>query len=184
MADQKLDFMGVSAISVPVYDGTTGQLMGLPDVTVGGDTSASQTLSCFEMWVDGTKAIKHSFDPVSDVVSSIAGFLCCVAVAVAQAEDNNKPATRGDVIHANQIRHNDEAERGCAYETGAVVGDVVIDSASIVLGSCIAGPRALGLFATGNNQRSNTVFGFSRKTIDQVDLASSCRPLLDCFSGT
>lgn len=146
-------------------------------------SSASQTLSCLEMWVDGTKAVKRAFDPLSDVVATIAGVLCCVATVVAQAEDNSQPATRGDVVYAAQRRRNDAAEMGWAFSIGACLGDTAIDSVAIVAGSCIAAPRAMALSFFNNNDRSNTVFGVSRQDIDAVDLGSSCRPLRDYCSS-
>lgn len=141
---------------------------------------ANQTLSCFEMWVDGIKATKRTFDPVSDAVACFIGSLCCVATAVSQSEENNRPATRGNVLYANQERRNDAQEIRSAYAAGACLGDAVIDTAAIMIGMPLAGIRALGLFAMGNNQRSNPVCCASRNNIDAVDLASSCQPVINC----
>lgn len=143
-------------------------------------SNANQTLTFLEMWFDGMKAVKASFDPVSDVVACIAGTLCCVATAAAQAEENSKPATRGDVLYAKRHRQNDAEGMGCAFTMGACIGDTLIDSLAITMGSAVGCVRASALSIFGNNQRQNTVFGFTREDIDQVDLFSSCRPVTSC----
>ncbi len=145
--------------------------------------SASQTLTCFDMWLDGMKAVKAACDPISDAVACLAGTLCCVATVVAESEQNNRPATRGDVLYANQRRRNDAQEMGCAFAMGACIGDVLIDSAAITIGSVAGCVRASALSFFGNNNRENTVFGFSREAIEQVDLFSSCRPVTSCCDG-
>jgi hypothetical protein len=151
-----------------------------PVITSAPNVSAHQTLTWFEMTVDGIKAVKTAFDPLSDAIACLAGTLCCVATAVAQAEENSKPATRGDVLYANQRRRNDAAEMGCAFQMGACLGDVVIDSTSIVLGSVLGAARASAFLFFSDKNRENTVFGFSRERIDNTDLFSSCRPVTSC----
>jgi hypothetical protein len=137
--------------------------------------SSSQTLTCFDMWLDGMKAVKAACDPISDAVACLAGTLCCVATVVAQSKENNRPATRGDVLYANQRRRNDAQELGGAFALGACIGDVLVDSTAITLGSVTGCVRASVFSFFGNNNRDNTVYGFSRETIEQVDLFSSCR---------
>ncbi len=136
--------------------------------------SANQTLTCCDMWLDGIKWFKTTCDPVSDGVGALFGFLCCVATVVAQAKENDRPATRHDVLYAAQERRNDAAELGCAYSTGACIGDIVVDSSAILCGSVVGGIRAAGLSFFGNNDRNNTVFNTPRERIDQVQLFSSC----------
>lgn len=142
--------------------------------------NANQTLTCFEMWLDGMKAVKAACDPVSDAVACLAGTLCCVATVAAQAEENSKPATRSDVLYAKRRRQNDAAEMGYAFAMGACIGDTLIDSVAITVGSTVGCIRASGLSFFGNNQRENTVFGLSRDYINGVDLFSSCRPVTSC----
>lgn len=152
----------------------------LSAVSADEATSANQTLTWCEMVVDGMKAVKAGCDPVSDAIACLAGTMCCVATVVAQAEENSRPATRGDVLYANQRRRNDAAEMGCAFAIGACLGDAIIDSTAIAVGTVVGGVRASALSLFGNNQRENTVLGFSRETIEQVDLFSSCRPVTSC----
>ncbi|MDP3560661.1 MAG: hypothetical protein Q8R83_00575 [Legionellaceae bacterium] len=147
---------------------------------VNDASNANQTLTCVEMWLDGMKAVKAGCDPLSDVVACIAGTLCCMATAAAQAEENKKTATRGDVLYAKQHRRNDAAQMGCAFAMGACIGDTLIDSVAITIGSAVGCVRASTLSIFGNNQRQNTVFGFKRESIDNVDLFSSCRPITSC----
>ncbi len=146
--------------------------------------NANQTLTCTEMFFDGIKAGKATCDPVSDAVACLAGTLCCVATAVAQAEENKKPATRGDVVYAKRRRQNDATEMGCFFAMGACIGDTLIDTLAITLGSPISCIRASVLSFFGNNQKENTVFGLSRDYIEQVDLFSSCRPVTSCCDDT
>ena len=147
-------------------------------VALGGSVHPpeSRDLSCGEMWLDTAKAVKLFFDPVSDCFGGVLGCLCCVAVVVANAEDDrSRRATRYDVVHADRIRRREHEEANCGYRIGFFVGDVVIDTASSLVGVGVGAPRAAYLSCTGNNARNNTVLGYPRDAIDEVDLFSSCR---------
>ena len=148
------------------------------------NASASQTLTCCEMWLDGMKAVKSACDPISDAVACVAGTLCCAAAVVAQAKENSEPATRGDVLYANQRRRNDAQEIGGAFAVGACIGDVLTDGTAMTIGAVLGCVRASVLSFFGNNKKENTVFGLSRETIDDVDLFSSCRPVTSCCDET
>jgi hypothetical protein len=139
-------------------------------------THESRDLGCGEMVFDTMKAVKFFFDPISDCVGGCLGFVCCVAVVAANAEDDkNRQATRYDVVHAKDIRRRERDEANCGYKIGFFVGDAVIDSASSLLGCVVGVPRAAVLSCTGNNDINNTVLSYSREEIDNVDIMSSCR---------
>jgi hypothetical protein len=136
------------------------------------------TLGFFDMWLDGIKATKLLLDPLSSCFGAVLGTVCCVAVAAANAENNHdRPATRYDVVHANQIRRNEAAQAGCAFQMGYIAGDVAIDAASSITGALIGLPRAAFFSCTGNNAKTNTILGYSRQEIDEVDLFDSCAPV-------
>ena len=153
-----------------------GVVLGESTQEQTSSVSASQTLDCAAMCLDGMKAVKAACDPISEAVACLIGTLCCFAAAAAQAKENDQPATRGDVLYAAERREDDAEVNGAAYAVGACIGDMVIDGAAILIGSVAGGVRASVLSLFGNNNRENTVFGFSRETINQVDLFSSCRP--------
>ena len=139
--------------------------------------SAVLSLSCLEMWLDGIKATKASMDPVSSCFGVAVGMICCVVDIAANAqEDKRHTATRHDVIHADQIRKNEEAEAGVAFALGACLGDALVDTASVSVGVLVGGVRAAFFTCTGNNQRDNTVFGYPRAQIDEVKLFDACIP--------
>ena len=127
------------------------------------------------MWLDTIKATKLAFDPVSDCFGSVLGTICCVATEVFNAaNDRNTPATRHDVVHANQIRRNEAAEANACYKLGSFAGDALVDIASSTVGFFIGAPRAAYLACTGDNDRTNTVLGYSRDDINEVQLFDSC----------
>ncbi|MFA6302848.1 MAG: hypothetical protein WC627_06920 [Legionella sp.] len=132
-------------------------------------------LNCFDMWMDGIKATKLCMDPVSDCFGSALGVVCCVAVGIANAaEDSKRPATRYDVIHANQIRRNEAAEGNCAYGLGLCIGDAFVDTISVSVGIVAGGIRAAFFSCTGNNSSDNSVFGYPREELEQVNPIDSC----------
>ncbi len=144
-------------------------------------SEASETLSCIEMWLDTIKAMKMFCDPVSDCVGSTLGFLCCVATIAANDEDNrNSRATRHDVLYAHEIRRRKAEEANCAFRIGFFAGDTTVDCVSSTIGAIVGAPRAALLSCTGNNARNNTVLGYQREAIDEVDLFDSCAPAC-CF---
>ncbi len=138
------------------------------------------SLTCFDMWCDGVKAFKKAGDPLSNAVGCCVGTVCCIAMAAAIAEENDKPATRGDVVYARQHRNADAAAMNCAGLLGFTAGDIVIDSCCISLGMFGGGLRAAALSCTGNNDRNNTVFGYSRTEIDEVETFDSCLKPMCC----
>jgi hypothetical protein len=143
---------------------------------VVSDKHESRALGCGEMVFDTMKAVKFFFDPVSDCVGGCLGFVCCVAVVAANAEDDkNRRATRYDVVHAKAIRRQERDEANCGFRLGFFVGDALIDTASSVVGAVVGVPRAVGLLCTGNRDINNEVLGYSREEIDAVDIMSSCR---------
>ncbi len=146
-------------------------------------TETNETLSCIEIWFDTIKAMKMFCDPVSDCVGSCLGLLCCVATMATNDEDNrNRHATRYDVIHAREIRRRQADEANCAFKLGFFAGDVTIDCLSSTVGAVVGMPRAALLSCTGNNLRSDSVLGYSREAIDEVDLLDSCAPAC-CFGS-
>ena len=135
------------------------------------------------MWLDGTKAIKKYADPISDGVGCLCGVVCCVAMFAANAAENNRPATRGDVVYANQIRNNDAAEMGTAYMMGLCVGDACIDTVSVSVGAIVSSVRATLFSCVGQNKSDQTVFGIPRNELQDVELFDSCTKPACCQNG-
>ena len=139
------------------------------------EVSAAFKLSCCEMWFDGVKATKLGLDPVSDGVGCFLGTVCCIAMAAANAKDDaQQPATRYEVVHANQIRRNEAAQASTVYAVGLCLGDALVDTLSVTLGVCVGGVRAAFFSCTGNNTSKAPVFGYSRDDLQAVDLFDSC----------
>lgn len=154
-------------------------------VELGASAAAydsTEVVTCFEMVVDGIKGLKTLGDPISDVFSCLTGTACCIGMFAVEAKENRRQANRGDVLHANQRKKRDEEDLGTAYSMGACIGDTVIDTSVVALGVIPSVIRASVLTFFGNNQRGNKVFGLTRETINDTDLYSSCRPVMDCVT--
>lgn len=140
-------------------------------------------LTCFEMLSDTIKATKKGFDPVSDGCGAFLGCICCVVVAVGQAKEDNRPATRRDVRRGRAtLQRQHDSELGTGYDIGFCLANAAVDTLSSGLGFFVGIPRATILTCTGNNDRSNTVLGFSREQIEEVDLTDSCMELRNCMT--
>ena len=146
----------------------------LPD-NAAESMSPNLDLSCLQMWLDGIKASKLCMDPISSCVGAVVGTICCIAVtAVNNKNDKQQVATRYDVTHSEQIRRAEAAEEGSAFAVGYCLGDLLIDTLSLSVGVLSGGARAAFFKCTKNNQRDNTIFGYTRPEIDQVKLFDSC----------
>lgn len=142
----------------------------------------NDSLSWSNMVGDTVKATKSHCDPVSECAGTVLGCLCCVATAVVQAEGNSKKkATRFDVVNAPNIRARERAERGGAYECGYCLGDILVDTGSILLGGLIGFIRATANVVRGNTSRSDKILGLSREDVDQVELFDSCKCCTSCL---
>lgn len=145
-------------------------------------TNTNIDLGFLEMWLDGIKSIKLRLDPVSDCFASGLGVACCVAVTVANAESDRKhTATRYDVIHASELRRARNAEANCGFQIGSCLGDALVDTASVAVGTVVGGLRAGFFYCTGNTSSDNSVFGYTHEELKDVDPVDSCTHPT-CFS--
>ena len=141
----------------------------------------SGTLTWGEVVIDTVKVTKGCCDPVSDCIAEVAGCLCCVAVICAQADENDRRATRHDVVYADNIRRRQADERGAVYECGHFIGDATVDSSAMVLGGLLGVIRATCLSIFNKRpKREEPVLGVSRQEIDKIDVFDSCACCSDC----
>lgn len=151
----------------------------VPDTNISLENINTQintplVLNFYETYIRYIKAIKHSLDPVSECFGYVAGAACCCLMIGVQAEENSRPASRHDVLHAAQERRQDRQELGTAFAMGYCMGDALVDSASIALGSvsCVVPAAFRSLF----NPLTSTdpVCGIPATIIDETKLFDSC----------
>lgn len=159
------------------------QSLGPSIMSIAAEPSASQTLSCWVMYLEGLKAIKHICDPVSDVLAVVGCIACGCLIIFIQEDRNNRPATRRDVVNARQERQRDAENCGAAMSMGYCIGNAVTDTAAIFVAMPLSAARAVCRTMFRCTQPTDTVFCVPRATVNKVDLFDSCESTISCVNN-
>ena len=140
--------------------------VSLPDTTVL--TSKKDSLTALEIIEDTSKAGQVLCEPCAITLACVGGTACCLLMCVLQAKENDRKATRHDVVYAPNIRKNQAAEREAAGNLGVITGAFIPRALGRGLGGLVGLFRAPLLLKTGNPQASDRICGLSRETVDDV----------------
>lgn len=140
----------------------------------GDSANTPFVLNFLDTYLRHIKAVKNHIDPLSDCIGLLAGTACCCIVFFVQAEENQRPATRHDVVYAEQERHRDQQELNDSFSLGYCLGNSLVDTVSITLGSTfclfpsIYRSQCQPLLSTEN------VLAISAENINNTKLFDSC----------
>lgn len=140
----------------------TGLEIVVPEVVV-----SDEQLTSWQMMEDTMHAGQAACEPCACVCGAVGGAACCCLMILAQAEEDDRPATRHDVINAPRIRRMEANEREAAGNAGVLLGAGLARISGAALGALVGLFRAPILHARGDNQRSNPICGLDRKTIEE-----------------
>ncbi|MDF1683683.1 MAG: hypothetical protein P1U36_03400 [Legionellaceae bacterium] len=154
----------INANNTSTLDITVPDLSGL-DIK-GENKEENVVLTATDIIYDTAKAGELMCEPVAIGCSAVSGAACFLLACLSQAEDNNKPATRRDVIHADQIQRREKNEREAAGNVGVIVGAAVPRAVGFALGGIFGVGRAAVLLNQGETKSTDDVLCFSKESIN------------------
>ena len=141
----------------------------VPNVDLALDQTVSdKQLSALEIIQDTSIAGQVCCEPLAIGLGCLGGAGCFLLACLAQAEDNSKPATRHDVVYAQEIRSLDKKEREAAGGCGVITGASLPRLAGRLLGGTLGLFRAPVLLLQGKGKASDNVCGLKREDINNA----------------
>ena len=140
----------------------TGLEIVVPEVLV-----SDEQLTRWQMMEDTMYAGQAACEPCACVCGAVGGAACVCLMICAQAKDDDRPATRHDVINAPTIRRNEARQQEAAGNAGVILGAGLARISGAVLGGLVGLFRAPILHAREDNQRSNLICGLDRKKLEE-----------------
>jgi len=130
-------------------------------VAVGG---LSETVSATDVILDTSRVGRLLCEPIARGCSCVCTIACLCIALCAESQENNRPATRRDVVYADQIRRQDAREVEAAAGCGANIGVCVPRVTGALIGGCVGFFRAAYVSA----ERADPVLCYSRAAIERT----------------